>query len=37
MRLYDCEQEAQDDILDTSVDTPIPAKVSKASFNDWKF
>ena len=37
MRLYDCEQEAQDDILDTNVDTPIPAKVSKASFNDWKF
>ena len=37
MRLYDCEQEAQDDILDTTVDTPIPAKVSKASFNDWKF
>ena len=37
MRLYDCEQEAQDDILDTSVDTPIPEKVSKASFNDWKF
>ena len=37
MRLYDCEQEAQDDILDTNVDTPIPTKVSKASFNDWKF
>ena len=39
MRLYDCEQEAQDDILDTSVDsnTITPAKVSQAKFNDWKF
>ena len=38
MRLFDCEQEAQDDILDTSVDSdPVPAKVSKAKFNDWKF
>jgi len=26
------------DILDTSVDSdPVPAKVSKAKFNDWKF
>ena len=38
MRLYDCEQEAQDDILDTNVDTHTsPSQDSKAKFNDWKF
>ena len=38
MRLYDCEQEAQDDILDTNVDTrTAPSQDSKAKFNDWKF
>jgi len=38
MRLYDCEQEAQDDILDTNVDThTTPTQDSKAKFNDWKF
>jgi len=38
MRLYDCEQEAQDDILDTNVDThTTPSQDSKAKFNDWKF
>ncbi len=38
MRLYDCEQEAQDDILDTNVDTSKPSSQdSKAKFNDWKF
>ena len=38
MRLYDCEQEAQDDILDTNVDThTTPSQDSKARFNDWKF
>ena len=38
MRLYDCEQEAQDDILDTNVDiSTTPPQDSKAKFNDWKF
>ena len=38
MRLYDCEQEAQDDIVDTNVDThTTPSQDSKAKFNDWKF
>tara|TARA_R100000231_G_scaffold58549_1_gene48283 strand:+ start:3202 stop:4581 length:1380 start_codon:yes stop_codon:yes gene_type:complete len=38
MRLYDCEQEAQDDILDTNVDThSTTTQDSKAKFNDWKF
>ena len=38
MRLDDCEQEAQDDILDTNVDTHTsPSQDSKAKFNDWKF
>ena len=38
MRLYDCEQEAQDDILDTNVDThTATSQDSKAKFNDWKF
>ena len=38
MRLYDCEQEAQDDILDTNVDnSKPPSQDSKAKFNEWKF
>ena len=40
MRLYDCEQTAQDDILDTGDDTEYNAKeetVSKAKFNEFKF
>ena len=40
MRLYDCEQTAQDDILDTGDDTEYNNKeetVSKAKFNEFKF
>jgi replicative DNA helicase len=40
MRLYDCEQTAQDDILDAGEDVEYNTKeetVSKAKFNEFKF
>ena len=37
MRLFDCEQAAQDDVLDTNVDGQDAKPTSKGSFNDWKF
>ncbi len=37
MRLYDCEQEAQEDVLDTNVDGQDAKPTSKGSFSDWKF
>ena len=37
MRLYDCEQKAQDDILDSGQEEYTPEEKPKKSFNDFKF
>ena len=37
MRLYDCEQKAQEDILDSGQEEYTPEEKPKKSFNDFKF
>ncbi len=37
MRLYDCEQKAQEDILDSGQEEYTPEETPKKSFNDFKF
>ena len=37
MRLYDCAQKAQEDILDSGQEEYTPEEKPKKSFNDFKF
>ena len=37
MRLYDCEQKAQEDVLDSGQEEYTPEEKPKKSFNDFKF
>ena len=37
MRLYDCEQKAQEDILDSGQEEYVHEDKPKKSFNDFKF
>ena len=37
MRLYDCEQSAQEDIVDSGQEEVVEDKKPKKSFGDFKF